>query len=118
MRVPLAAALGALALLAAVLPARAEDRRDWARTVSAHIVRFLKYPRSESREGQAGRAMVGFKADRAGHVHDVAIATSSGRPILDRAAVAAVKAADPVPAPHWLSGNETISLVLPVSFKR
>ena len=30
--------LGALALLAAVLPARAEDRRDWARTVSAHIV--------------------------------------------------------------------------------
>jgi len=119
-RPPSALAAGLCAALLAGLPAPASavEKAQWGPLASAHVKRFLRYPAAERRARQEGRALVRFRVDRAGRVSDPSIVESAGRPALDRAALAAVRAADPLPPPDWLPDGDTVTATLPVAFRR
>jgi protein TonB len=59
----------------------------------------LKYPPEARRAGVRGSADVSFTIHRDGTVSNVSVRTSSGRELLDAAALEAVHAAAPFPAP-------------------
>lgn len=65
--------------------------------VEARLKRRLKYPRSAERAGITGTAYVKFTVSPSGAVSNVAIAKSTGVPILDEAAIQTVYKAAPFP---------------------
>lgn len=75
-----------------------------------------KYPVGARRRGEQGDVVLEISVDARGRVEAVAVATSSGVPELDAAAVAATKAAAFTPA---LSGGRAVSAIarLTVSFR-
>jgi protein TonB len=72
----------------------------------------LEYPSQARRAGIQGVAEISFTIHRDGTVSGVTVAVSSGRESLDQAAVAAVHAAAPFPAPP-----APARLAIPVAFR-
>jgi protein TonB len=71
---------------------------NWRSRVLAHLARHKSYPESARDDGIEGRASVAFTLTRTGQVTSVSLAGSSGSAILDRAALAMVRRAEPFPA--------------------
>jgi TonB family protein len=80
-------------------------RRNWLAVVP-----------DSARTGQRGQVLVQFRIDRRGAVPKLVIATSSGIPAFDRAAIAGISASNPFPPlPAGYKGDE-ISLQLAFSY--
>lgn len=72
--------------------------------IRAKIVSKQKYPASARRNGEKGTVKIGFKIAPDGDVQGVRVLASSGHDALDDAALAAVRAAAPLPYfPHAIS---------------
>lgn len=74
-------------------------RRDYFELVRFKIETRKKYPEVARIRHMEGRVTVGFALTAEGRVENVLVIKSSGRPILDEAAAAAVQDASPFPKP-------------------
>jgi periplasmic protein TonB len=90
-------------------------RTTWAKELIAHLDKYRRYP--ADRASKAADIMVTFTLDRTGHVVSASIAKSSGDASFDRAALAMLRRADPVPAPPALVADEGLTFTLPVQFR-
>jgi protein TonB len=90
---------------------------SYEKSLSDLIKRHEKYPERAMRQRWEGTAVVGLSLSPDGKVMDVAIVESSGREILDDAALNMVRRASPLPrAPEGLRGKERLVRV-PIVFK-
>jgi len=90
------------------LPARPRDLA----AVRAGIARTLRYPPEARRREWQGRVMIAFVLRADGTVAGLGVRESSGHPILDEAALAAVRDAAPYPPPGM-----DVLVVVPLSFR-
>lgn len=90
------------------IPARPTDLAS----VHAGIDRTLEYPRVARRNGIQGRTVLEFTLLKNGAIRDLVVRESSGHPILDQAALAAVRRAAPFPPPGAI-----VSIAVPVVFR-
>lgn len=65
--------------------------------LSAHLQRFKQYP-SDARDGERGRPTVSFTVTRNGRVTTSRLTRASGSAALDRAALALIQRAQPLPS--------------------
>jgi len=89
-------------------PARPADLA----TVRSGIARTLVYPPEARRRGWQGRVTLAFTLQADGTVLDLTVRQSSGLPLLDQAALAAIRRAAPF-APPGLD----VQVVVPVVFR-
>jgi protein TonB len=79
--------------------------------------RFKKYPPAARSRGTEGQVLIAFTVDSQGRVLDANVASSSGSSLLDRAALKAIKDAQPLPPPPMDKlHNGTINLRAPFVF--
>ncbi|CAH0348282.1 MAG: energy transducer TonB [Sphingobium sp.] len=82
----------------------------------AHIAQFRRYPEEARRNRQQGTVLVRFLLDREGHVLRLWTDSSSGQPLLDDEAAAAVRRAQPLPPiPEDLP--DRIVITIPINFE-
>jgi len=81
-------------------------------TVRAGIARTLVYPPSARRNGLEGKVLLEFVLLADGRIRELALRSSSGFPVLDAAALAAVERAAPFPPP-----GVDVLVVVPVVFR-
>lgn len=93
---------------------------QWKRACHSAIARRARYPaRLKPPEGQgpSGTTMLRVRVDRQGAILQVSVATPSGIPEFDEAALDAVRRADPLPAaPEDVTALEP-TLLVPLSFR-
>jgi protein TonB len=90
---------------------------SYEKSLSELIRRHEKYPDRARRQGWQGTAVVGLSLSADGKVTDISIIESSGRNILDEAALTMVRRASPLPrAPEGLRGKER-TVRVPIVFK-
>lgn len=90
------------------MPARSHDLAS----VRAGIARTLVYPPNARRNGLQGKVLLRFVLLADGSIRDLALRTGSGHPILDAAALSAVRAAAPFPPP-----GVDVLVDVPVAFR-
>lgn len=98
----------------APLPSGAEIQAFRERLLR-HIERFRRYPPAAREGGEEGVAQVRFVMDDSGKVIDAWIERSSGSPLLDEEALAAIMRARPLPTPPS-SWPHAFGVVLPIDF--
>ncbi|MGH6817612.1 MAG: energy transducer TonB family protein [Methylovirgula sp.] len=74
-----------------------EAAESWRSEIVERISSVKEYP--EAARPASGTAVVAFSVDRSGRITSARLVRSSGSAMLDEAAVATVRRADPVPAP-------------------
>jgi protein TonB len=79
------------------IPSKAEV--SWQSRLLSHLGRYKRYPHAARRRGAEGTSLVRFTVDGAGKVLSVSLAESSGNAALDRATLAMIRRAQPLPAP-------------------
>lgn len=89
---------------------------DYVSLIRAQLERNKVYPRSAQQRRQQGRAMVRIVIDRAGHVIQYRLESSSGHELLDREVVAMIQRASPLPPIPASINAERLELVVPVEF--
>lgn len=90
---------------------------DYLSRLFARINAYKHYPRAALSARIQGRPVVHFVMDRQGRVLSCVISKSSGAPLLDEAAVAAVTDAQPLPPlPPELPG-ETYAITVGINFQ-
>ena len=90
---------------------------SYEKSLSDLIRRHEKYPDRARRQGWEGTAVVGLALAPDGKVMEISILESSGREVLDDAALDMVRRASPLPrAPEGLRGKERLVRV-PIVFK-
>lgn len=87
---------------------------DYRRRLQEHIAASRKSPPPGT---LPGTVLVRFSVARGGNVVAVAVAVSSGNPVLDRTALDSIRNADPMPAIP-VGFPDQLSVVLPVDFAR
>ncbi len=87
-----------------------EAAESWRSEIVERISSVKEYP--EAARPASGTAVVAFSVDRSGRITSARLARSSGSALLDQAAVATVRRANPVPPPPAgvPGGNFTIPL--------
>lgn len=80
-----------------------------------HIERFQEYPPQSREIGEQGHVRVRFVMDRSGQVVEAWVESSSGSRNLDAESLAAIRRAQPLPAPpsHW---PQSFEIALPIRF--
>jgi protein TonB len=99
--------------------AQAADRRieAWQRAMFAHIGRFKTYPDEARKRNIRGEIVVAFGLDRTGRVTSVRVATTSGSPALDKAALEVLWHASPLPPPPADVRGDVVELLLPMRYQ-
>jgi protein TonB len=93
-----------------------ESRATYLGLLLAQLNRFKHYPPEAKSAHIEGVVMLHFIIDRSGKVLSAEIAKSSGRPALDREALALIARAQPLPAmPAEMSGD-TLDAIVPINF--
>lgn len=89
-------------------------KQSWQSHLLGHLARYKRYPEHARRRGIEGTSQVRFRLDGHGRVLSVALARSSGNAALDRATLAMIRRASPVPKPpaELLSGD-SLEIVAP-----
>jgi len=87
---------------------------NWKSALVARLERYKRYP-SEAR-GEQGVAQLAFSVDRSGGVHRAHIARSSGSAALDRATLALVARAQPLPPPPPEIKGAEIAITVPIRY--
>lgn len=85
--------------------------------IAAKLRRALKYPRSAV-SGSGGEARVAFTVLSNGTATSIRVVSSSGSPVLDQAALDAVRRASPFPPIPPEAGRQQWPFAVPVVFKR
>jgi protein TonB len=94
--------------------ATAAAKVSWQSQLLSHLARYKRYPDEARRRGIEGTSQVRFNLDRSGKVLSVELAKSSGNVALDRATLAMIRRATPVPAPPAeLLHNGQLEIVAP-----
>jgi len=106
---------------AAAAPSAAQQRAQAEAKVSASLRQALRahfsYPLLARRRGWAGRVQLSLRVESDGRLSHVRLLESSGYGLLDRAALASVRAIGVVPqALRWLHGHH-FDIVLPVEYR-
>jgi TonB family protein len=91
---------------------------DYIRSVRARINRHKQYPPTAAKDGIEGTVTVSFLLGRSGTVLDREIAVGSGHPVLDEAALAAIRDSSPFPPFPDSLHRETLLLQLPINYKQ
>lgn len=86
----------------------------WQRRLAAHLDRYKRYP--PGARGDHGVASLAFRLDRRGRVLASRIVRSSGSAVLDEAALALIKHAQPLPAPPGDVADDQLSFVVPLRY--
>ena len=90
---------------------------SWESEVMGRLGRFKRYPPAARSRGTEGQVIIAFTVDGQGRVLEASVANSSGSSLLDRAALAAVREAQPLPVPPAERlRNGTINLRAPFTF--
>jgi protein TonB len=101
----------ASAATGAASPSRAAIQ--FQQSLLRHIGRYQRYPAAARRDRMQGTVDTFFAMRRDGSLVDVWVRTSSGQPVLDKAAIEAVERAQPLPPiPPELPNNLTIEILL------
>jgi len=102
--------------MAAPQQAAGEGRDAFQASVLAHINRFKQYPRDARKAHIEGVTLVHFIMDREGKLLSSEIYKSSGRPLLDKEALATVQRAQPLPAIPSNFPTPTLDAIVSVEF--
>ncbi len=89
---------------------------DYASSIMQKVTSCLIYPTEAIRKGWEGIAKVRFTLNLDGRVKEIDIAESSGYPLLDAAAILAIKDASPYPFPNNYQGEQELEIILPVNY--
>ncbi|HEY8566155.1 MAG TPA: TonB family protein [Beijerinckiaceae bacterium] len=84
--------------------------------VLAHLARHKRYPEAARLLQAQGRTSVTFSLDASGRVTSVALAGSSGHPILDQETLAMVRRASPFPRIPPEAGRASASFTAPIRY--
>ena len=102
----------------AELDARLQDARaGYEARLGAWLNRHKRYPLRARQRRQEGTALLRFTVDRNGTVIDYSLQESSGSALLDRAVLALIKRAQPLPAIPDLIGRNSFEVVVPIQFE-
>lgn len=94
--------------------ARAERLRA---DVAAELAEHFRYPRLARSRGWEGQVVLTFRVHPDGRLSDVRVRESSGRAILDEAALQALRSVGRIPGVAERAPESTISLTLPVTYR-
>ncbi len=89
----------------------------WQGAMSAHLVRYARFPANVREHARDRVVRVRFRVDRRGNVLAVEVIGSSSSDLLDMAAEAMVRRASPMPVPPHQATADALDLVVPVRFK-
>lgn len=92
-------------------------RATYLATVRGAVEARKTYPPLARRSRQQGTVLVRFRLDCDGRLLELALAASSGRPLLDRAALQAVEAVGRFPAFPVQLGRGELSFEVPIAFR-
>lgn len=95
--------------------ASSDKEPSWEAKLLAHLERHRRYPASSRARRDQGVAHVRFRMNRAGRVLEATLIRSSGVPELDRAALATIRRAQPLP-PIPDDRPDPLDLSVPVEF--
>jgi protein TonB len=90
---------------------------DYLERLRRWLARYKRYPEDARARQEEGEVVVAFVLARDGTVLEAGIERSSGHPSLDRAALAMLRAASPVPPPPPQFRGERLPLALPVAYE-
>lgn len=93
-----------------------DAKANWGANIRARIERRKSYPRSAG--GAQGVVTVRLTVARGGALSSLALVKSSGNPVLDEAALKAVRAAGKFPAAPQSLPGDGFTFTLPMSFTR
>ncbi len=93
-----------------------QARQDYVAALLAQLNRFKQYPPAARKARIQGVVLLHFVMNAQGHVLTADIARSSGRPILDREALALIRRAQPLPPLPADYPTPTLDAVVPVEF--
>ena len=100
------------------LDARLQDARaGYEAQLGAWLNRHKRYPLRARQRRQEGTALLRFTVDRNGTVIDYSLQESSGSALLDRAVLALIKRAQPLPAIPDLIDQNSFEVVVPIQFE-
>ena len=86
--------------------------------VAAKLRRALRYPAEAKRQKLRGQVRVSFVVSAGGGVSSIRVVSSSGSPILDRAALETVRRAAPFPSIPDGAGRSSWPFTVPLAFNR
>jgi protein TonB len=86
--------------------------------IVSKLRRALRYPTAAKREKLRGEVQVSFTVSAGGGVGGVRVVRSSGSPVLDKAAIDAVRRAAPFPAIPEGAGRSSWPFAVPLAFTR
>jgi protein TonB len=87
---------------------------SWKSALVNRLERYKRYPAEAG--GEHGVAQLAFSVDRAGGVHHARILRSSGSGVLDRATLALIERAQPLPPPPPDIRGTQIAVVVPIRY--
>ncbi len=87
---------------------------NWKSALVNRLERYKRYPPDAG--GQRGVARLAFSVDRGGGVHHARIVRSSGSSALDRATLALIARAQPLPPPPPEIRGAQIAIVVPIRY--
>lgn len=96
-------------------PVLAQDA-DWAARSSEHIYKTIRKRHFYNIPSGRYTVDVSFDVDKVGNVSHVTIEKPSDNPIMNAAAIAAVKAASPLPEPTGTAAGDAIHVHQPIAF--
>ena len=85
--------------------------------IQQRISTYLIYPQEAMENGWEGVAKVKFTLGQNGQIKQLGIAESSGYPLLDEAAISAVKKASPYPSLETYQDTQNLEITLPIRYK-
>jgi TonB family protein len=92
--------------------------KEYITQIQQKISSALIYPTEAKLSGWEGVVLVRFIINQDGQIKELNIAKSSGYPLLDEAAMAAVKNASPYPSLKLFEQIEKLEITLPINFKQ
>jgi len=91
-------------------------RSEYARVLTDYLRGKVRTPPAALARGLEGRSIITFTLDRSGNILAARVSGSSGEPLLDHAALAAVSANSPLPPPPAALPFTVLEIELPVLF--
>ena len=85
--------------------------------VQTELARHFHYPNTAIRRNWSGTVEVVFRVEPDGRVYDVRMKKSSGRSVLDEAALAAMQKVERIPLDPQLKLAHAVELALPVIYR-
>jgi protein TonB len=89
---------------------------NWKSRLVARLERYKRYPAQAQARGEHGVAQLAFSVDRGGGVHHARILRSSGSSLLDRATLALIARAQPLPPPPPEIRGAQVAIVVPIRY--